>query len=340
MPLSAALVAVDPGTGAVRAVVGGPDYGRSQFNTALSGTGRQPGSAFKPFTLVAALRNGYSPNDVVDGSTPCTIPNPLGTPDPWTPANFDGEGFGPINLIDATSHSVNCAYARLALSVGLPAVTAAAHDLGITAPLATVPSTTLGTSTVTPLQMASAYATLAANGAYRTPHLVAEIDGPFGQALFTTQAVTRQSISADVAAATTQVLTHVITDGTGTAAALPGHPAAGKTGTSENYQDAWFVGYTPQLATAVWMGDPAGEVPMRGVGGINVVGGSYPARIWNTFMAGALASQPAIAFPTPASTPPPVVLRQGQPRTAAPDQQHPSPPQTQTTTWCSASCSP
>src|SRR5207253_1564453 len=161
-----------------------------------------------------ALEQGRSPDDPVDGSTPCVIPNPGGQPDPWTPSNFEDEAFGEMSLTDATVHSVNCAYSRLALQVGLNHIVDTAHQMGITAP-------------------------------------------------------------------------------------LPGRPGAGKTGTAENYQDAWFVGYTPQLATAVWMGDATAEAPMRGVGGIDVVGGSYPAQIWSAFMGTALAPLPVVDFTPP-----------------------------------------
>ena len=167
----------------MRAVVGGPDFGVSEFDTALTGAGRQPGSAFKVFTLVAALEQGWSPAHVVDGSSPCTIPNPGGTPNPWKPANFEGEAFGPITLADATAHSVNCAYARVALKVGLARVAETAHRMGVTAPLQVVPSMTLGTNTVTPLQMASAYATLAADGTHHQAHVVASVQGPDGKSL-------------------------------------------------------------------------------------------------------------------------------------------------------------
>jgi len=337
--LTAALVAVDPGTGAVRALVGGPDFGQSQFNAALAGAGRQPGSSFKAFTLAAALSDGYSPADVVDGSTPCTIPNPGGTPDPWVPGNFEGEAFGPITLTDATAHSVNCAYARLAPSVGLRRIADVAHSMGITSRLHLVPSLTLGTNVVTPLQMASAYSTFAADGVAHAAHLVEEVDGPDGKPLLRAEGAGRRAISSQVAREETQVLQQVVLSGTGQAAAVAGHPVAGKTGTAENYQDAWFVGYTPDLTTAVWMGDPDGEVPMRDVEGINVVGGSFPARMWSAFMTQALANRPVLQFqaPDPTQVPAPTFIVMGQPRPGT-GPGAPAPGQPYTTTWCWSSC--
>lgn len=314
MPLSAAVASVDPATGAIRAVVGGTSFGASQYNAALGGAGRQPGSSFKVFTLVAALEQGASPNDVVDGSTPCSIPNPGGHPDPWQPNNFEGEVFGAMTLTDATAYSVNCAYARLALQVGLPRVAQTAHAMGITSPLTIVPSMTLGTNDVTPLQMASAYATLAADGVYHRPHLVDQVDRPDGTVLFHNTSPGKQVVPVDVARQAVQVLRQVVIAGTGQAAAVPGRPVAGKTGTAENYQDAWFVGFSPDLASAVWMGDPAGEQPMRGVGGIDVVGGTYPARMWSAYMAAALAPFPVRDFLQPVNPAAPA----GQPLAPAP----------------------
>ncbi|HET6793091.1 MAG TPA: transglycosylase domain-containing protein, partial [Acidimicrobiales bacterium] len=330
--LSAALVAIEPSDGAVRAVVGGPDFGSSKFDAALAGAGRQPGSTFKAFTLITALAQGDTPNDYIDGSTPCTIPNPGGNPDPWKPSNFEGEAFGPISLTDATAKSVNCAFARLAIKVGLGNIARTAHDMGITSRLNLVPSMTLGTDVVTPLQMASAYSTLAADGVHHKPHLVSEVDGPDGRPVLRNNSTGSRVLDRTVARETTQVLTQVVRHGTGGAAAVPGHDVAGKTGTAENYADAWFVGYTPQLAVAVWMGDPSGEVPMRDVDGINVVGGSYPASLWSSFMSQALAGQPSEPFVAPDGS------------TYRPSQQLSSPGEstgrgsTLPTTWCMSSC--
>jgi len=342
---TASLVSIDPASGAVRALVGGPNFDKARFNLALDGIGRQAGSSFKPFTLVAALENGFSPEDTLDGSSPCQIPNPGGTPNPYRPDNFEGGEQGVTSVTDATVHSVNCAYARLAMDVGLAKVADAAHRMGITAHLNVVPSMTLGTNEVTPLQMASGYATLAADGMYHRPYLVERVNGPDGREILAADHQGRRAVSSQVARVATQVLQQVVLRGTGTAASLGGRPVAGKTGTAENFHDAWFVGFTPQLATAVWMGDPAGEVPMRNVGGIQVVGGTYPARIWGAFMNAALAGRPVVGFPLPPEpVPPGRFLVDGTARARDPagpggaggDPSAGGGPRV--TLWCSASC--
>ncbi|MDQ6909178.1 MAG: PBP1A family penicillin-binding protein [Actinomycetota bacterium] len=300
---NAAVVSVDPATGAVRALVGGPDFSRSKFNLATDGPGRQTGSAFKPFTLMAALEKGFSPKDTILGASPCSIPNPGGTPDPWTPSNVEGESGGVLSLIDATAQSINCAYARLVKIVGPDAVVDVAKRMGISNALVPNLSITLGTDTVTPLQMASAYATLAADGEYHEPYFIDRVNDRQGKLLFRNTQKAVRAVSVDNARVETQVLSQVVQRGTGTAAGLPNWGVAGKTGTSENYGNAWFVGYTPVLATAVWMGSPDGDVAMRNVGGIRVFGGTYPARIWHDYMLAALAGIQPARFPEPESYP-------------------------------------
>jgi penicillin-binding protein 1A len=300
---NAAVVSVDPATGAVRALVGGPDFSQSKFNLATDGPGRQPGSAFKAFTLMAALEKGFSPMDTILGSSPCSIPNPGGTPDPWTPSNVEGEAGGVLSLSDATVHSINCAYARLVKIVGPDAVVDVAKRMGVTNPLAANLSITLGTDTVTPLQMASAYATLAADGEHHDPYFIDRVDDQQGKLLFGNTPKADRAVSIDNARVETQVLSRVVQSGTGRAAGIPDWGVAGKTGTSENYGNAWFVGYTPVLATAVWMGSPEGDVSMHNVGGAPVFGGTYPARIWHDYMAAALAGTPPAGFPPPESSP-------------------------------------
>jgi penicillin-binding protein 1A len=296
---NAAVVSVDPSTGGVRALVGGPDFARSKFNLATDGAGRQPGSSFKPFTLMAALESGFSPNDTILGASPCSIPNPGGAPDPWTPANVEGEAPGVLTLTDATVHSVNCAYARIVKLVGPDKVVDVAKRMGITNRLEPHLSITLGSETVSPLQMASAYSTLAADGEHHAPYFIDRVDDQHGQAIFKFTPKGERVVSAQNARTVTQVLSQVVQRGTGTAAAVDGWTVAGKTGTTDDYTNAWFVGYTPTLATAVWMGSPDGNVPMRSVGGIRVFGGTYPAQIWHGYMAAALAATPAVGFPAP-----------------------------------------
>jgi penicillin-binding protein 1A len=295
---TAALVSEDPTNGAVRALVGGPGFEQAQYDIVTDGA-RQPGSSFKAVTLMAALEQGHSPNDVIDGTAPCPIPNPGGIPNPYSPSNFEGEEGGPMSLTDATAHSVNCAYARLQEAIGGRSVVDVANRMGITHHLTPFKSLTLGTEAVSPLEMVNAYATLAADGERHDPYFIQSINDRQGKEVYSAKPKVRRAVAAQNARVETQVLQEVVKRGTGVRAALPGRQVAGKTGTAEDYHDAWFVGYTPQLATAVWMGSPTAEVSMRGVGGINVQGGSYPAGIWGAYMREALAGQPVIPFPEP-----------------------------------------
>jgi len=295
---TAALVSMDPSNGAVRALVGGAGFDQAQYDIVTDGA-RQPGSSFKAFTLMAALEQGHSPNDIIDGTAPCPIPNPGGTPNPYSPSNFEGEEGGPMTLTDATAHSVNCAYARLQQAIGGRSVVDVANRMGITHHLTPVKSLTLGSEAVSPLEMVTAYSTLAADGERHDPYFIQSINDRNGKEVFTAKPKGRRAVSSQNARVETSVLQQVVQRGTGVRAGIPGRQVAGKTGTAEDYHDAWFVGYTPQLATAVWMGSPTAEVPMRGVGGINVQGGSYPAGIWGAYMKAALSGQPAIPFPQP-----------------------------------------
>ncbi|MBV8385283.1 MAG: PBP1A family penicillin-binding protein [Acidimicrobiia bacterium] len=295
---TAALVSMDPKDGAVRALVGGPGFDQAQYDIVTDGA-RQPGSSFKAFTLMAALEQGHSPNDIIDGTAPCPIPNPGGTPNPYSPSNFEGEEGGPMTLTDATAHSVNCAYARLQEAIGGRNVVDVANRMGITHHLTPVKSLTLGSEAVSPLEMVTAYATFAADGERHDPYFIQSVEDRNGKQIFSAKPKTRRAVAAQNARVETQVLQQVVQRGTGVKAAIPGRQVAGKTGTAEDYHDAWFVGYTPQLATAVWMGSPTAEVSMRGVGGINVQGGSFPAQIWGAYMTEALSGQPVIPFPQP-----------------------------------------
>jgi penicillin-binding protein 1A len=295
---TAALVSMDPSSGAVRALVGGAGFDQAQYDIVTDGA-RQPGSSFKAFTLMAALEQGHSPNDIVDGTAPCPIPNPGGTPNPYSPSNFEGEEGGPMTLTDATANSVNCAYVRLQEAIGGRSLVDVANRMGITHRLTPVKSLTLGSEAVSPLEMVTAYATLAADGERHDPYFIQSVNDRNGKEVFSAKPKARRAVASQNARVETSVLQQVVQRGTGVRAGIPGRQVAGKTGTAEDYHDAWFVGYTPQLATAVWMGSPTAEVPMRGVGGINVQGGSYPAGIWGAYMKDALAGQPAIPFPQP-----------------------------------------
>ena len=289
-----ALVSVEPLTGAVRALAGGQSFEQSKYNLVTQGR-RQTGSAFKPIVLAAALEDGYSPNDTINGTSPCHI---KWTP-PYEPQNFEGEGGGVMSLTDATVHSVNCAYVKLAMVVGLDKVADMANNLGLTGEFKQLPSMSLGAQEVSPLEMASAYGTFAADGTHHAPHLVERVLDRKGKRVFAADDEGDRRLPAQVARVETQVLRQVVERGTGTRARLSGRQVAGKTGTSQNHENAWFVGYTPQLSTAVWMGAPEGNVSMTNVGGIRVTGGSYPARIWNSFMSEALEGEPGLTFSAP-----------------------------------------
>jgi len=293
----AALVSVDPASGAVRALVGGSDFFSTKFDLAVQGS-RHAGSAFKVFTLMAALEAGYSPYDTILGTSPCAIPNPGGQDNVWSVNNAEPGG-GVLSLTDATVESVNCAYARLVTLVGPGKVAEVAKRMGISSKLDVVPSITLGTSGVSPLDMASAYATLAADGQHHNPYFIDEVDDAAGKTVVKADTHGEQVVAPQNARTETQMLTQVVQRGTGTAAGVQGWTVAGKTGTDDSFKNAWFVGYTPTLSTAVWMGSPVGDVPMYNVGGIQVYGGTYPARIWHEFMADALGDGPAVGFPAP-----------------------------------------
>jgi penicillin-binding protein 1A len=300
----AALVAIDPRTGAIRAMVGGRSFDRSEFNLATQGR-RQAGSAFKPFVLLAALERGISPLELRNGPSSMTIPDPFCATNgkPWKVSNAGDQSAGTMSLENAMAGSVNTIYAQVTVEVGPEAVADVAHRMGIHSRLSPVCSIGLGTSEVTPLEMTSAFATLAARGIYVEPTAVERVTGRSGEVL---QGPLRglgdvgsAAVSAQDADAATRVLQGVIDHGTGTAARLAGRVAAGKTGTAQDATDAWFCGYVPQLATCVWVGYPKGTVPMRDVAGfLEVYGGTIPALIWHDFMTEATAGMPVVGFPS------------------------------------------
>ncbi len=294
---TSSLVSVEPSTGYVRAMVAGDDFGTAKYNLATQGM-RQPGSAFKPYVLLAAIEAGYNPSGPIDGTSPCTIKVPGFQP--YTPGNYEGSLGGRMSIADATARSVNCAYARLGVEVGLHKVVDMAARLGLErARLEPYPSISLGAEEATPLEMASAYATMANDGVYHEPRFMEKVFDRNQKLVFEGPDKGRRAVSPQTARVGISVLRTVVERGTGTRARLPGREVAGKTGTSQESENAWFVGFTPQLSTAVWMGSPVGNVPMTNVGGISVTGGSYPARIWGAYMADALAGLPAIRFAAP-----------------------------------------
>jgi 1A family penicillin-binding protein len=299
----AALVAIRPRTGHVVAMVGGRDWSRSQVNLALGaqggGSGRQPGSSFKPIALAAALEAGVSLDERFE-SSPTTFTLPGG--ETWTVNNAEGTGYGLMTLDEALVHSVNAVYARLALHLGPELITRQAHAMGVRSMLAPVPSIALGADEVSVLDMATAYATLANRGEAVAPTTIARVRLASGDSLsFRPRGEGTYALEAGNAYLLTKVMEQVIERGTGRAADI-GRPAAGKTGTTDDYADAWFVGYTPQLVAAVWVGYPQGRVPMTSVHGIRVTGGSLPAAIWRTFMLAALDGAPVEDFELPAGS--------------------------------------
>jgi penicillin-binding protein 1A len=295
----AAVVAIDPKTGAVRAMVGGRNFDTEQFNLAYQGH-RQSGSAFKPFVLAAALEEGIRP-DARYASHPATLRYGPGGSLSWKVNNYDGRGRGTITLREGMINSVNGVYARLVLDVGPSKVVDVAHRVGISSELDPLPSIALGGLRVgvSPFEMANAYATFANLGLKMPGHGVARAVGPEGESVFEETSVKGiQAIDPGVAYTMNDVLQEVVERGTGRRAQI-GRPLAGKTGTTQEYHDAWFVGYTPDLVTAVWVGYRKAQISMRNVRGITVVGGSFPSQIFRSFMTRALEDVPEHEFEVP-----------------------------------------
>jgi penicillin-binding protein 1A len=292
----AALVTIDPNTGDVRALYGGSDYSKNKFNLATQGH-RQPGSSFKTFVLTTAIEKGMPPYYRIDSASPALIPT---KPKPWIVANSEGSGRGMITLASATAASVNTVFARLAWELGAKDIAKTAKRMGIESELPEYPSIALGTRNVTPLEMASAYGTLATGGVHHDPVFITKVVDRDGKVLYTAPTRGSRVLKPEVAYAVTDVLRGVVRSGTGTRANI-GRPVAGKTGTSQNYRDVWFVGYTPQLVTSVWAGYRQ-EQPIY-VNGRHAFGGTVCAPIWAAYMRQALAGLPSKDF-AKASPPP------------------------------------
>lgn len=299
---AAAVVAVDPDNGAIRAMTAvTPGKRGNQFNFITSGA-RQPGSTFKTIALAAAVSEGLDPFTTAYLSAPFYY-----APLKWNVQTYEHTYAGTELLVNATLQSDNTVYARLALDVGAQNIVNMARKLGIrTSPLTPDPAIALGAESVTPLEEATAYSTIAAGGIYSKPMAITKVVLPDGKV--DTSAgwgkPQRQRVIPDwVASTVTKVLEENMLYGTGTGAHVHGRTDAGKTGTTDNYADAWFSGYTPRLEATVWIGYPQGEVPMLDVHGTAVSGPTFPADIWHLFMEVADGKGPDVPFPSPTTTP-------------------------------------
>ncbi|HZH10035.1 MAG TPA: penicillin-binding protein 1A [Microvirga sp.] len=279
-----AFVALQP-DGAVRALVGGRNYEASQFNRATSAR-RQPGSSFKPFVYLTAIERGYTPDTVLDDS-PVNYKG-------WAPQNYDRKYRGPIALRDALALSLNTIAVKLNMEVGPKAVVQTAQRLGITSPLQANGSLALGTSEVTPLELVSAYAPFANGGIGVTPYVISEVKTLDGKIVYKRPANSGnlgRVIDPATVAMMNEMMHNTFVIGTARSAQVPGWPMAGKTGTTDDYKDAWFVGFTGNLVAGVWLGNDDGELTKR------VTGGNLPTEVWHNFMKVALKDKQPVPLP-------------------------------------------
>jgi penicillin-binding protein 1A len=292
-----AVVAMTP-DGVVRALVGGRNYSESQFNRAIDAK-RQPGSAFKPFVYLTALERGLTP-DTVREDAPITVKG-------WKPENFEHDYAGPVTLTQALANSLNTVSVRLTLESGPEAVVRTAYRLGITSMLEPNASIALGTSEVSPLELVSAYATFANGGLAVSPHVIERIRSGDGKMLYDrAQPPLGRVVDARYVAMMNTMMHETLVSGTARSASLPGWQAAGKTGTSQDFRDAWFIGYTAHLVTGIWLGNDD-NTPTK-----KAVGGGLPVEIWSRFMKVAHQGTPPSGLPglstgwfSPAPAPPP-----------------------------------
>ena len=297
---SGALVSID-NSGQVKALVGGQDYARSSVDLALGtaggGGGRQPGSTFKAIMLAELLKLGYSPLSMFPAPPEVVIPHGNANGAPYVVKNFQGETAPQpqLSIVDAMAASVNTVFAQVVDRVGVANLDSMAAELGIKpSELEANLSEVLGTDEVSPLEMAGVYATFADGGIYHAPLLITRVTDASGKSLpLPVTPVTRVVLTPTQAAQESYVLQQVVLRGTGTAAGGVGSSVAGKTGTTENSANAWFIGYTPNLTTAVWMGYASGFRPMVDFRGLtSVQGGTVPAQLWHNYMAAAIQSEP------------------------------------------------
>jgi penicillin-binding protein 1A len=284
-----ALVCIDPHSGEIKAMVGGLDYGESQFNRAVQAH-RQPGSSFKPFVYLTALANGMTPDSLVKDEP---VAFTMGDGRTWKPQNYDRRFHGNLPLRSALEQSINVVAVKLAEQFSLSRVIETARAAGIASPLQANLALALGASEVTPLELCSAYGTLATGGQHTPPLAILRIEDSQGKVLTMGQPELKVALDPAPVAALTDMMQGVLLRGTGRGAYF-GKPAAGKTGTASDYRDAWFAGFTPDLAAVVWVGNDDNS-PMRGITG------AHAAPIWGQFMRVATRSLPARGFPTAAA---------------------------------------
>jgi penicillin-binding protein 1A len=288
-----ALVAVDP-NGAIKAMVGGRNYADSQFNRAVAAK-RQPGSAFKPFVYLTALEHGMTP-DTIREDGPINVKG-------WQPENYSREYFGPVTLTRALALSLNTVAVRLGMEVGPKAVAQTAHRLGIGSPLQTNATLALGTSEVSPLELVTAYAPFANGGIGVQPHVITKVRTAQGRLLYQRKASSfGRLIDAQNVAMMNAMMTETLLTGTARKAELPGWQAAGKTGTSQEFRDAWFVGYTSYLVAGIWLGNDD-DSPTK-----KASGGNLPVDIWSRFMKAAHQGVPPMPLPGAGRAPEPLAI--------------------------------
>jgi penicillin-binding protein 1A len=291
------VVSIDPATGQIRAMAIAQNKKPISFDIAADGQ-RQAGSTFKAFVLTQAVRRGINPWSTKYLSAPFL------ERDNTRIQTYEHTYSGRIPITQATLFSDNTVFARLTLDLGPKPIADLAHSMGVQSRLKPVPTVGLGVNAVSPLDLASAYATLANDGVARQPSIVTKVLFPGGRTENAANGSGKRVVDPKVVGVVTRILEQNVQRGTGTAAALAGRPVAGKTGTTDSYADAWFAGWVPQLATVVWVGYPTGERPMRGVHGIaGVTGGTLPAQIWHTYMTAALQGQPVQQFASPGTPP-------------------------------------
>lgn len=295
----AALASIDAKTGAVLAMVGGRDFEEAKFNLATQGR-RQPGSTFKPFTMVAALENGFAPSLVFDTPSPLVTTDASGKT--YEVNNYSGKGEGIMNMRKATAFSVNTYFIQLIQKVGPDKVAEIAERLGIQTPLGPYASLALGSVAVSPFELASAYATLANEGTRCQPFSITRVRNARGKVLLRNEPDCKEVLDPKIAALASDILRGVPEFGTGRTNGRIGRPVTGKTGTTDNYTDSWYAGYTPQIATTVWLGfAESTQRELRNIQGLpKVYGGSLPAKIWSRYMRAAHRGLPVEDFP-PAS---------------------------------------